>query len=257
MTPPEHEREPARQQGDDAMNAANAKGAARSVAYLRVSTNEQARRNGEVEGYSLPAQRGAVQRKAETLNASIVEEFVEGGHTATNTQRAELQRLLAFIEAEHVDYVIVHKLDRLIRNRFDDLLITVALDKAGTQLVSCSEHIDKTPSGKFTHGLMALIAEWYSGNLSEEMKVKMQQKARAGGTIGKAAVGYLNVRTVVAGYDARTVQIDPTRAPLVQWAFETYANGNWSLRQLATELEIRGLTQRPTAERPTRPLSPI
>ena len=38
--------------------------------------------------------------------------------------------------------------------------------------MSCSERIDKTPAGKFTHGLMALVAEWYSGNLSEEMKVE-------------------------------------------------------------------------------------
>jgi site-specific DNA recombinase len=111
---------------------AGTSGAARAVAYLRVSTNDQARRNGEVEGYSLPAQRAAVERKVQTLDAVVIEEFVEGGHTATNTQRAELQRMLTFIETEHVDYVVVHKLDRLIRNRFDDLLITVALDKAGT-----------------------------------------------------------------------------------------------------------------------------
>ena len=225
-----------------------------AVVYLRVSTKDQARRNGEPEGYSLPAQRGAVQRKAEGIEATIIEEFVEGGETATNANRPELQRLLAYIAEHPVKYVIVHKLDRLIRNRFDDFMITVALDKAGAQLVSCSEHIDKTPAGKFTHGLMALVAEWYSGNLSEEMKVKLLQKVRNGGTIGKAPPGYLNVRKVIDGYEARTIAIDPVRAPLVKWAFEVYATGEWSLTALTDALEERGLTTVPTKKLTEKPL---
>jgi site-specific DNA recombinase len=225
-----------------------------AVVYLRVSTKDQARRNGEPEGYSLPAQRGAVQRKAEGIEATIIEEFVEGGETATNANRPELQRLLAYIAEHPVKYVIVHKLDRLIRNRFDDFMITVALDKAGAQLVSCSEHIDKTPAGKFTHGLMALVAEWYSGNLSEEMKVKLLQKVRNGGTIGKAPPGYLNIRKIIDGYEVRTVEIDPVRAPLVKWAFEVYATGEWSLTALTDALEERGLTTVPTKKLAEKPL---
>jgi site-specific DNA recombinase len=62
------------------------------------------------------------------------------------------------------------------------------------------------------------------------------------------------VRKLVDSREVRTVELDPERAPLVRWAFETYASGNWSLRQIAHELEIRGLTQRPTAKRPARSL---
>ena len=72
-----------------------------------------------------------MQRKAEGIEATIIEEFVEGGETAANTNRPELQRLLAYIAEHPVKYVIVHKLDRLIRNRFDDFMITVALGEAG------------------------------------------------------------------------------------------------------------------------------
>ncbi len=227
----------------------------RAVLYLRVSTKDQARRNGEAEGYSLPAQRRAAEHKAQAKGATIIEEFVEGGESATTANRPELQRMLAFIENERVDYVIVHKLDRLIRNRFDDFMITVALDKAGAQLVSCSEHIDKTPAGKFTHGLMALMAEWYSGNLSEEMKVKMLQKVRKGGTIGKAPIGYLNVRKVIEGYEVRTIETDPSRAPLVQWAFEVYATGEWSLTALTDALAERGLATVPSKKMTAKPLA--
>ena len=62
------------------------------------------------------------------------------------------------------------------------------------QLVSCSEHIDSSPAGKLTHGLMALIAEWYSSNLSQEVKTKTMEKVRQGGTVNKVPIGYLNVR---------------------------------------------------------------
>ncbi|MHB1774297.1 MAG: recombinase family protein, partial [Acidimicrobiales bacterium] len=56
-----------------------------AVSYLRVSTKEQAQRGGRDEGFSLPAQREANQRKAESLNAAIVEEFIEPGESGTTT----------------------------------------------------------------------------------------------------------------------------------------------------------------------------
>jgi DNA invertase Pin-like site-specific DNA recombinase len=93
-------------------------------------------------------------------------------------------------------------------------------------LVSCSENIDKSPSGKLTHGLMALIAEWYSSNLSSEVRTKVLTKVQAGGTPSRAPIGYLNVGAIENGREVRTVVVDPERAPLLQWAFEAYASGD-------------------------------
>jgi len=211
--------------------------------YLRVSTKEQAGKGGESEGYSIPTQRLVCAQKAAAMDAVVVDEFIDAGESARSADRPELQRMLAFLKEEPVDYLIVHKIDRLARNRADDLMITLSLERASVQLVSCTEAIDNsTPSGKLTHGLMALIAEWYSSNLSAEVKVKTLEKLRQGGTPFKAPVGYLNIRRVVAGQEIRTIEIDPERAALVRWAFETYASGDWTLRQLAADLEERGLT---------------
>ena len=58
--------------------------------------------------------------------------------------------------------MIVHKIDRLARNRADDVEITLAIKAAGATLVSCSENIDETPSGMLLHGIMSSIAEFYS-----------------------------------------------------------------------------------------------
>src|SRR5262245_44085909 len=99
--------------------------AARAVIYLRVSTREQARVGGEAEGYSIPAQREACRRKATALGAVVVDEFVDAGESARTSRRPELQRMLAHVRDEPVKYVIVHKIDRLARNRVDDVEINL------------------------------------------------------------------------------------------------------------------------------------
>lgn len=227
-----------------------------AVSYARVSTKEQAERDGDPEGYSLPAQLEANRRKAESLNALVVEEFVERGESAKSADtRPVLQRMLAYIKEHHVDYVIVHKVDRLARNRLDDAQIHVLIQNAGAQLVSATESIDETPSGMLLHGIMSSIAEFYSRNLANEVVKGMEQKAKVGGTPGKAPLGYCNVRVInEEGREVRTVVLDPDRAELITWAFKAYSTGNWTLKQLVAELERRGLTTRATPRSPARPI---
>lgn len=134
-------------------------GQARAVSYLRVSTKEQADREGDPEGYSIPAQREANTRRAETLEASIVAEFVDRGESARSADRPQLQALLAYLVENQIDYVIVHKVDRLARNRVDDVEINLAIRAAGAALVSATENIDETPNGMLLHGIMSSFAE--------------------------------------------------------------------------------------------------
>jgi DNA invertase Pin-like site-specific DNA recombinase len=185
-----------------------------AVIYLRVSTREQAERDADPEGYSIPAQREACRRKAAMLGANVVEEYVDLGESAKTADRPALQRMLERLKAHDIDYVIVHKIDRLARNRTDDVTIGLALRAAGVKLASVTENIDDTPSGKLLHGIMASIAEFYSQNLASEILKGSTQKAKAGGTPHMAPIGYLNVREVVDGREVRTIQLDPERAPL-------------------------------------------
>ena len=195
-----------------------------AVSYLRVSTRDQAYRGGEAEGFSIPAQRDANKRKAGSLGAIVVKEFVDRGASAKTTNRPELQGMLDYVSENNVDYVIVHKVDRLARNRADDVEINQALDKAGVRLVSTTESIDQTPSGMLLHGIMSSIAEFYSRNLANEVTKGMTQKVRGGGTVSRAPLGYRNIRTTNSeGREMRTVVVDEERAPLVRLAFSLYA----------------------------------
>jgi site-specific DNA recombinase len=231
----------------------NPEGAA-AVIYLRVSSKEQAEKGGEAEGYSIPAQREGCKRKAASLQAVVIEEFAERGESAKTADRPELQRLLAYIAEHPVKYVIVHKVDRLARNRADDVAINLAIRQAGAELVSVSENIDQTPSGLLLHGIMASISEFYSRNLATEVLKGTVKKAERGGTPGRAPIGYLNVRHMVEGREVRAVEVDPMRGPLMAWAFETYASGEWTIRRLLRELTARGLTTAPGRKNPGRPL---
>ncbi len=224
----------------------------RAVSYIRVSTREQAERAGTEEGFSIPAQRDANKRKAASMGALVVKEFVDRGESARSANRPELQKMLTYLrQTPGIDYVIVHKLDRLARNRADDVEINKVFDDTGVRLVSTSENIDQTPGGILLHGIMSSIAEFYSRNLSNEVLKGMGEKARNGGTIGKAPLGYLNVRgRDDQGREIRTVELDPERAPLMRQAFTEYATGKWTISQLAAHLAALGLTVPATPRKP-------
>ena len=226
-----------------------------AVSYLRVSTREQAERGGQDEGFSIPAQRLANHRKAASMGAAVVAEFVDAGESARKADRPQLQAMLEYVAENDVSYCIVHKVDRLARNRVDDVEINLALGRAGVKLVSATENIDETPSGMLLHGIMSTIAEFYSRNLGNEVSKGLTQKAMSGGTVTRAPLGYKNVRHIDAlGRENRTIEVDPERAPLVRWAFDTYATGDWSLMMLRDELTQRGLLTRPTPKHPAKPL---
>ncbi len=228
----------------------------RAAIYLRVSTVAQATRGREPEGYSIPAQREACQGKASELDAEVVAEYVDRGESAKTADRPELKALLARLEEKRdLDYVIVHKVDRLARNRYDDATITYALQEAGAELVSVTENINRTPVGAFMHAIVAANAEFYSANLAAEAKKGLVQKAKSGGTPTRAPLGYLNVRKLIEGQEIRTVEVDPERAPHVRWAFTAYGSGAYTLDTLLAALIERGLRTRPTAKRPAKPLS--
>jgi site-specific DNA recombinase len=220
-------------------------GPRRAVIYLRVSSVQQANVDYDPEGFSIPAQREACARKAASLEAEVIAEYIDRGESAKTADRPDLKQMLNRLAIEKdIDLVIVHKVDRLARNRADDVTIAMQIRSAGAQLVSATENIDETPSGLLLHGIMSSIAEFYSRNLASEVIKGTTEKAKRGGTPGIAPLGYCNVRETVDGREVRTVERDPERAPLIKLAFDLYATGRFSLNELVTLLEAKGLRTR-------------
>jgi len=222
--------------------------------YVRVSSTGQLGRDGDEDGYSIPAQVQACERKAADLAAPVAKVYIERAESARSAARPVLQQMLEEIKSLGVSYVIVHKVDRFARNRLDDAVLYEQLVRMDVTLVSATENIDATPTGRLMHGMLATYAEYYSNNLATEIRKGMDQKHRLGGTPFKPPIGYMAHRELTAGQDVRSVALDPLRAPLVQRAFELYCTGDWPLRRLTAYLAEAGLTSRPTRTRPAAPL---
>ncbi|HUD07268.1 MAG TPA: recombinase family protein [Candidatus Saccharimonadales bacterium] len=227
-----------------------------AILYIRVSTLDQAIRGDQPEGFSIPAQREACKRKAKSLKSTVIDEYVDRGESARSADRPELQRLLNDLRdrKKEIDYIIVHKVDRLARSLHDDVMIGLAIQKAGAQLVSVTENIDETPSGKLLHGIMATIAEFYSRNLAAEALKGATQKAKRGGTPYRAPLGYINVSRQINEREARTVVIDIERSALITWAFKRYATGDHSVKTITEELYKRGFRNRRTGTSMSKPI---
>ena len=217
----------------------------RCVIYLRVSTKEQAEKDLTEEGFSIAAQRQACVRRIRDEGWELVDEYVDRGESARTADRPQLRAMLARIgEDSDVEAVVVHEVDRLERNMEDHIAIRALLRRRGVTLVSATENLDETASGRLVEGIHALMAEFYSANLASEVRKGMGQKAKLGGYPHKAPLGYLNIREPIGGRQVAHIVPDPERAPLVRAAFELYATGEWTVERLAHEMADRGLRNR-------------
>jgi site-specific DNA recombinase len=133
--------------------------------------------------------------------------------------------------------------------------VTFTPNSHGARLISATENIDQTPAGRLMHGMLASFAEYYSRNLANEVLKGLTEKAKRGGTPGRAPLGYLNTREQLPqGGEVRTVVIDAERAPIITWAFETYATDLYSLNDMVMLLEARGLRSRGDRRHSSQPL---
>ena len=224
----------------------------RSVLYLRVSTAAQVNTDYDPEGISISAQRTACERKAAQMGIDILDEYVEPGRSATNIDRRPVfQAMMNRIQTDRdVDYIVVYALSRMNRNWAESAASLLTLRKNNVTLVSATENIDDTPEGQMLMGVLAALNQFRSQGDGADIRYKMGEKARKGGTLGRAPLGYLNVRERVDGREVRTVAMDAERAPFVKTAFELYATGEYSIDQLQAVLAERGLVGRSGRHRP-------
>ncbi|MHB8512435.1 MAG: recombinase family protein [Actinomycetota bacterium] len=211
-----------------------------AVIYTRVSTKEQAE-----EGYSIAAQAEACRRLVTERGWTLIDEFVDRGESARTADRPQFQQMLERIRGDgSVQVLVVHKLDRLARNLEDHAAVRAMLRKAGVQLVSVTETLEDSASGKLVEGILASINEFYSANLSQEIRKGLNQKVSQGGWPGLAPVGYRNVRTTVAGKRTHAELEPDDQAHLVVFAFEQFATGSYTLETLTKLITEKGLRNR-------------
>jgi site-specific DNA recombinase len=144
---------------------------------------------------------------------------------------------------------------RVFRNQTDAAITKRILASMDVTLISAKEEFGEGYMADAMEAITDIMNEVQVRQSGEDIKNKMFHKAKSGGTTGRAKIGYLNVRREVDGHLINAIDVDPKRAPLVTWAFEQYASGEYSLTRLQEELAEQGLTTRRTARWEEKPLS--
>ena len=201
----------------------------RAVIYARYSSHNQTEQ-------SIEGQLHDAYAWAERNGISVIGEYIDRALSGTKDNRPDFQRMIRDAEKRQFSLVIVWKLDRFARNRYDSAIYKARLKKSGVRVVSVMENLTDGPEGIILEGLLESMAEYYSANLSENVRRGIRENLAKGWyTGGPCPLGYRveNHRLVA----------DEKTAPVAQEIFRRYAEGERP-STLADDLNRRGFRTR-------------
>ena len=211
------------------------------IIYCRVSSNDQ------THGTSLESQERACREYAENKGFKVAEVFIERGESATAANRTELIKALDYCK-EHKNEVqafIVWKLDRFARNMTDHYGLQAQLLKYGTSLHSVTEEIiSEGPVGKMLEAMLAGYAQFENDIRKQRCEGGMRARLRNGISPWMPPIGYTNSKNRTERRKLVPDQPDEERFYLIQKGLRLYANGQYTITQLAEESNKWGLRTR-------------
>lgn len=182
---------------------------------------------------SIEGQLHVCEKYAAENDLHIIRQYIDRAKSGTSDDRPEFQRMLADSASHTFEGVLVYKLDRFARNRYDSAIAKHKLRDNGVRVISATEHLTDTPEGIIMEALLEGMDEYYSAELGRKMKRGKQESFRKGKFIGtRPPFGY----TVV---DHKLV-IDPLTSPIAKEIFRRYAGGE-KQNQILTDLNRRGI----------------
>lgn len=204
------------------------------VIYLRVSDPSQ------IDNISFQVQLQSCEKMAKDNGWNIVKVFKEEGESAKFADRTKLKELIEYcrINKGKVQLCLVYKIDRFARNQVDHYAIKARLLEYGVALRSATEPVDDTPIGKVIEGLFAAVAQLDNDIKSQRVKEAMKNWVFNGRWVWGAKFGYKNEKDST---DHAINPHDSEKAPLVSEMFKKFATGMYTFKNLADELNKRGV----------------
>ena len=202
----------------------------KAVIYARFSSEKQ--NEASIEG-----QLRECMQYAEFNNIQVVGNYIDRAQSAKTDHRPEFQHMIKDSYKNLFDTVLVWKLDRFARNRYDSAYYKNILKKNGVRVISAKETISHGAEGILLESLLEGYAEFYSAELSEKVKRGMTEnalKAKANGV--RAPYGYY-----VDEQDH--YQIEESTAPIVKEIYSLYLSGT-RVNDIAKLLTSRGVKNR-------------
>ena len=197
----------------------------KAASYARFSSDMQREE-------SIEAQLMENRKYAEKHGIIIVKEYIDEAVSGQTDNRDAFQQMMEDAKKKLFDVIIVHKVDRFARNRYDAAIYKSMLTKYGVRVVYAAQPIDDTPEGSLLEGILEAFAEYYSKNLATEvLKGQKQNAFKAQFNGGFAPLGYDIV-------DKQYV-INEKEAKIVREIFDLYLQG-YGYKKIAEILNSKG-----------------
>ena len=201
-----------------------------AVVYARYSSHSQ----GE---QSIEGQLSEAHKYAAAHGYTIVHEYVDRAKSGRSDNREEFQKMLKDTVKRQFDVIILWKVDRFGRNREEITFNKHRCKKNGVRVEYIAETIPNTPEGVILESVLEGFAEYYSLQLSQNIRRGQAESAeKCQSTGGNRPMGYLT------GPDKRFI-LDPETAPTVKMIFDMYAAGQ-TVTEIITYLNDMGLHNR-------------
>lgn len=200
----------------------------KAVIYARYSSDSQ--REESIEG-----QLRECTEYAERNGITILRSYIDRALSARTADRPEFQNMIKDSEQKLFGVVLIWKLDRFSRDRYDSAHYKRILKKNGVKVVSVKENISDGPEGIILESMLEGYAEYYSAELSEKIHRGQKENALKGRNNGGGIpLGYLLDKK------EQKLVLDPVTAPLVREIFQRYADGE-IVRTIVEDFNRRGL----------------
>lgn len=197
-----------------------------AVIYARYSSERQ-------NEQSIEGQLADCRAWAKSNDINIIDTYCDEALTGRTDKRPAFQRMIHDARSERFDYILVWKIDRFARNRYDSAIYKAQLKKYGVKVLSVKENIADGPEGIILESVLEGMAEYYSANLSQNVLRGMRQNAQQGKSLGS---------TPPLGYSINKEKkyiINEKQAALVRKIFDLYTSGS-TMKEICTTLNASG-----------------
>lgn len=199
-----------------------------AVIYARYSSNNQTEQ-------SIEGQVHVCEDFAKRNNIVIVDMYVDRAISGTTDERDSFQKMLKDSNNKKWNYVLVYKLDRFARNKYEAAIHRKHLKDNGIKLLSAMENIPETPEGVLLESLLEGMNQYFSEELAQKVNRGLHESRMKGHCIGCEPYGYVK--------KDKMLYINKSEADIVKRIFNDYVKGKSAL-QIAQDLQDENITNK-------------
>ena len=174
------------------------------------------------------------------------QQFSDEDFTGANTNRPGFQEMMSLLREDTCDVLVVYQLDRFSRDVRDFSEAYTEMQAHNVRFICLDLNIDtSTPIGEAMMYVSAAFGQMERKNIALRVADNMTGLAKKGYWVGgRPPIGYKGSRIVINGRKHVVLVPDPEGAEYMNWLFDYFLSGNYSLQRLETDFRRKGIKTR-------------